>query len=77
MKKEKILRPSYLKGLGGAALGGFIAFLMWIMVAHFVGGNLHLSFGFVLALFLYYGYFPWEAKRPRDSMPFFCPCCFA
>ena len=63
MKKEKTLRPSYLKGLGGAALGGFIAFLMWIMVAHFVGGNLHLSFGFVLALFLYYGYFSMGVKK--------------
>ncbi len=76
MKKEKILRPSYLKGLGGAALGGFIAFLMWIMVAHFVGGNLHLSFGFVLALFLYYGYFSMGGKKAKGFYAVFLPLLF-
>ncbi len=51
MKKEKLANTSYLKGVFGALLGGLVCFIMWALAAYFVGGNLHLSFGFVLALF--------------------------
>jgi len=52
--KEK--RKTYLKGLLGAVLGALAGVVAWVLVAHFVGGNLHLSFGFVLALLTYIGY---------------------
>lgn len=75
-KAEKAARESYLKGLGGAAAGGVIGFLMWVMVAHFVGGNLHLSFGFVLALLIYYGYFSMHGKRGKGFFAVFLPMVF-
>ena len=76
-KSEKnAYEPSYIKGLGGAMLGGILAFLMWVLVAYFVGGNLHLSFGFVLALFVYYGYFSFNGKKGKGFFAIFLPIVF-
>lgn len=76
MKKEKLTRTSYLRGLLGALLGGLICFIMWALAAYFVGGNLHLSFGFVLALFIYYGYFALGGKNGKGFYAVFLPMLF-
>lgn len=78
MKKgeNKVSAPGYFKGLGGAVLGGILAFLMWVMTAYFVGGNLHLSFGFVLALFVYYGYFSFGGKKAKGFFAIYLPTVF-
>ncbi len=78
MKKgeNKVSAPGYFKGLGGAVLGGILAFLMWVMTAYFVGGNLHLSFGFVLALFVYYGYFSFGGKKAKGFFAVYLPLVF-
>ncbi len=75
-KADGAARESYLKGFGGATVGGVIGFLMWVMTAQFVGGNLHLSFGFVLALFIYYGYFSMHGRRGKGFYAVFLPMVF-
>lgn len=78
MKKgeKRVSAPSYSKGLGGAALGGILACLMWVLAAYFIGGNLHLSFGFVLALFVYYGYFSFNGKKAKGFFALYLPAVF-
>ena len=78
MKKgeKRVSAKSYAKGLGGAVLGGILAFLMWVLAAYLVGGNLHLSFGFVLALFVYYGYFSFGGKQAKGFFAIFLPIVF-
>lgn len=76
MKKEKLANTSYLKGVFGALLGGLVCFIMWALAAYFVGGNLHLSFGFVLALFIYYGYFALGGKIGKGFYAVFLPMLF-
>lgn len=56
MKDNTIGRTSYVKGLLGAIIGALLGVIAWTAVAYFVGGNLHLCFGFVLSILVYYGY---------------------
>ena len=60
-------RATYGKGALGAFLGALAGFAAWCIVAYFVGGNLHLSFGFVLALLVYLGYTGMNGKTGRGA----------
>ena len=60
-------RATYGKGALGAFLGALAGFAAWCIVAYFVGGNLHLSFGFVLALLVYLGYTGMNGKNGRGA----------
>lgn len=63
MEKQK--KQTWLKGLLGAILGGLGALIGWAAVAYFVGGNLHLCFGFIMALLVYMGYLGLGGSRGR------------
>lgn len=60
-------RATYGKGALGAFVGALAGFAAWCIVAYFVGGNLHLSFGFVLALLVYLGYTGMNGKNGRGA----------
>ncbi len=69
MKKKN----TYVKGLIGALVGALAGLIAWVLVAYFVGGNLHLSFGFVLALLAYLGYSGMGGKLGKGIYAIYIP----
>ncbi len=63
LKRRK--KESYLKGILGALAGALVAAALWQCVAGVIGGNLHLVFGFIMAAFVYYGYFLFGGKEGK------------
>jgi len=62
---------NYLNGVLGAIAGAIVGFFLWIAIAYFVGGNLHLAFSYVLAVCVFYGYFLARGKNGRGFYPIF------
>ncbi len=70
-KIKKRQPTTYLNGLLGAVGGAIVGLILWVAVAYFVGGNLHIAFGFVLVLCVFYGYFLAGGKNGRGFYPMF------
>lgn len=64
LKKQNLV----LRNLFGALLGGLIGFVFWVLVAYFIGGNVHIAVSYIMAACVFYGSF-FFAKKEAKSFP--------